>query len=83
MHWLAALKDAVKNYRDMVYNAHSILRDYWSYEEIYWMPLKNVIAEIEYFTPKLREIAQRQANQQLEAKLTGKRNMKQPGGRRT
>ena len=64
----------------MIYNAHSVLRDYWSYDEIANMPLRDVISETEYFTPKLREIARRQQNEQLHAELAGKRNMKKPGG---
>lgn len=64
----------------MIYNAHSVLRDYWSYDEIANMPLRDVISETEYFTPKLREIARRQQSEQLQAELAGKRNMKKPGG---
>lgn len=82
MKWLNAIQKAAKDYKDMVYNAHSILKDYWSYDEIYHMPLRNIIEEINYFMPKLKEIAKRQEAEQLKAELAGKRNMKQPGGRR-
>lgn len=80
--WVNALKKAVKDYRDMVYNAHTVLKDYWSYEDIYNMPLRDVINEVNYFMPKLREIARRQERDRLEAELSGKKNMKQPGGTR-
>lgn len=76
---MAALRKASKDYRDMIYNAHSALRDYWTYDEIANMPLRNVIANIEYFTPKLREIMKRQQAEQLNAELSGKKNMKKPG----
>ena len=46
------------------------------------MPIRDVMAEIEYFTPKLRQIARRQEAERLQAELAGKRNMKQPGGKR-
>ena len=63
----------------MVYNAHSALRDYWTYDEIANMPLRELIAKTEYFTPKLREIMKRQQAEQLNAELSGKKNMKKPG----
>lgn len=65
----------------MVYNSHTVLRDYWTYEEINQMPLRDVIAEVEYFTPKLKEIARQQEADRLKAELAGKRNMKRPGGK--
>jgi hypothetical protein len=79
MKWVQALKKAVKDYRDMVFNAHSVLKDYRSYEEINATPLRDVIEEIAYFTPKLKEIARQQEAERLKAELAGKRNMVKPG----
>lgn len=65
----------------MVFNAHSVLKDYWSYEELSYMPLRDIIDEVNYFTPKLRQIAKQQETARLQAELAGKQNMKQPGGK--
>jgi len=78
---LAAIKQASKSYKDMIYNAHSALRDYWTYDELANMPLRDLITKTEYFTPKLREIMKRQQAEQLNAELSGKKNMKKPGVR--
>lgn len=64
----------------MAYNAHSVLRDYYTYEEIGAMPIHGLLSLVNYFTPKLREIARQQHARQLEAELTGKRNQRKPGG---
>ena len=69
----------MKEERDIVFNAHSVLRDFRSYEDISKTPLRNVIEEIEYFTPKLKEIARQQEADRLKAELAGKRNMVKPG----
>lgn len=66
----------------MVYNAYSMLKDYYSYEQIYHMPLRDLFSNIEYFKPKLKEIARQQEAARLEAELTGKRNNRSPGGRK-
>lgn len=66
----------------MAYNSHTLLRDFWSYDQIFYMPIRDMIAEVEYFTPKLKEIARRQEADRLQMELTGKRNAKQPGGLR-
>ena len=65
----------------MVFNAHSVLKDYWSYEELSYMPIRDIIDEVNYFTPKLRQIAKQQETTRLQAELAGKQNMKQPGGK--
>lgn len=65
----------------MVFNAHSVLKDYWSYEELSYMPIRDIIDEVNYFTPKLRQIAKQQETVRLQAELAGKQNMKQPGGK--
>jgi len=75
-------KDTAKDYRDMVYNAHTILKDYHSYDDIMSTPLRDIIDDIEYFTPKLKEITRRQEADRLRAEFSGKANMVKPGGRR-
>lgn len=63
----------------MVFNAHSVLRDFRSYEDLNNTPLRDIIEEIEYFTPKLNEIARRQEAERLKAELAGKQHMVKPG----
>ena len=76
---MKAVENAALDYKNMVYNAHSALRDYWSYENIFDMPIRNVIAEVEFITPKLNEIARRQEQERLKAELQGKANIVMPG----
>lgn len=45
------------------------------------MPIRNVIAEVEFITPKLNEIAKRQEQERLKAELQGKANIVMPGRR--
>jgi len=73
------IKKSLKRWRDLAYNGHQMLRDYWTYEEIQTMPIRGLLDEIDYFTPKLKEIARRQEEERLKAELEGKRNMKRPG----
>ena len=65
----------------MVYNAHTALKEYWTYEELGNMPLRDLTDELEFFMPKLKEIAERRQAKQLEAELTGQRNGIRPGMR--
>lgn len=70
-----------KEYKDMVYNTHAALKDYWSYEQLGYMPIRDLLDQLEFFTPKLKEIANRQYNERMKAELTGKSNNVQPGMR--
>lgn len=70
------------DYQDMVYNAHTVLRDYYTYEEILWMPLRDVMAKVKFFTPKLKEIARYQEGERLKAEMTGTANQRKPGIKR-
>lgn len=79
--WITSIRNAAKDYKDLVYNSHTVLRDYWSYEEISWMPIRDVLDEVAYFTPKLKEIARQQEADRLKAELAGKQNMVKPGRR--
>lgn len=72
----------MKDYRDLVYNAHSMLKDYYTYEDISMVPIKDLLALIEYFKPKLRDIANRQARDTLMLEMQGKKNQLKPGSNR-
>lgn len=72
----------MKSYQDLVYNAHAMMRDYYTYEEIGYMPIKELFRSVEYFRPKLQEIARRQSEKQLELELQGKRGMITPGSKK-
>lgn len=63
----------------MQYNAHTFLSDYYTFDDIGQMPLKDLVATIEYFKPKLKEIAQRQESERLKLELSGKKNTRRPG----
>lgn len=65
----------------MVYNAHTALRDYWSYEQLGYMPIRDLMDQLDFFLPKLKEISNRQANDRLQAELTGKANQVRPSMR--
>lgn len=58
-----------------------MMRDYWSYDDIMSMPIKGLLDQIEYFTPKLKEIARQQEAARLEAELKGKKQMRTRGHR--
>lgn len=77
--WEKNAKKIAMSYRDMQYNAHTFLNEYYTFEELGQMPLKDLVEVIEYFKPKFREIAQRQEAEKLKMELAGKRNKKRPG----
>lgn len=62
----------------MVYNAHTALKDYYTYEALSYMPLRDLTDNLEFFMPKLKAIAERQQNARLQAELTGKQNQRMP-----
>ena len=78
--WVRDVGNVTKEWRELVYNSHSVLRDYRSYDEILSMPIRNLLDEVNFFSPKIKEIAKRQETEQLKAELEGKRNMVKPGG---
>ena len=59
--------------QEMVYNAHAIMRDYFTYEDILEMPLGKLFDQLDFFGKKTAEIAKRQADEKLKAELTGRR----------
>jgi len=58
-----------------------MLKDYNSWEELTWMPIKDLLDRIQFFQPKFKEIADRQAKERLEAELAQKR-MARPSNNR-
>lgn len=63
----------------MQYNAHTFLNEYYTFDEIGQMPLKDLVATIEYFKPKMKEITQRQEAERMKMELAGKKNSRRPG----
>ena len=66
----------------MIYNAHSMLKDYYTYEDINSIPIKDLLSLIDYFKPKMREIANRQAKESLMLEMQGKKGQLKPGSTR-
>lgn len=62
----------------MVYNAHTALREFYPYESLYYMPIKNLMEEVEFITPKLNEIVRRQQADRMKAEMTGNLRMTDP-----
>ena len=71
--WTRQVQDSLKGYLDLAYNTHSMLKDYYTYEEITWMPLKDLMRQIEIFKPRFREIAQRQQQERMKQEFLQKR----------
>ncbi len=59
-------------YKELQYNAYNILKDMYSMEEISIMPLKDLFENINFYTPKLKEISEQRSAANLEAELSGK-----------
>lgn len=78
---MKTIHEQLTYYKDLVYNAHASLREYYTYEELNNMPIRYLIAEVEYITPKLQEIARRQEQDRLRAEMTGKNPVRMPGQR--
>lgn len=62
----------------MWYNSHALMKEYYTYEDIGRVPIRDLINEINYFTPKAKEIMRRQEQARLESELTGKKKMNMP-----
>ena len=75
--WIETVNKGRKEYDDLVYNAHTMLKDYYSYEEMSWMPLRNIMENIAKFKPRFKEIARRQQQAQLQQQMEGKRKATQ------
>lgn len=67
---------------DLAYNAHAMLKDYWTHEDITCIPIKNLLGLIKYYTPKFREIAKQQEAARIKAELEGKQRQKRNQSRR-
>lgn len=71
-------RDIVDEYRNLIYNAHTMLKDYYTYEDLNAIPIKDLFSLIEYFKPKLQEIYRRQQQSALEMELQGKKGQLRP-----
>ena len=71
--WVKQVQKGLKEYNDLVYNAHGMLKDYYAYEQLLWMPLRNIMDKLAEFKPRFQEIARRQQQAQLQQQLEGKR----------
>lgn len=56
----------------MVYNAHQLMKDYYTYDELMEMPLRYFFDELDFFSTKAKEIADQQAKDRLEKEVAGK-----------
>ena len=50
-----------------------MLKDYYTFDEVEAMPIRELFAIIEDFKPKFKEIARQKENARLQAELEGKR----------
>ena len=50
-----------------------MLKDYFTYDDIREMPIKNLMDWIEFHKPKMAEIAKRQAQERMKAELENKK----------
>ena len=73
---------ALKTWMDLVYNANTMMKEYWTYEDITYMPIKSLLALVKYYTPKLKEIAKQQEAARVKAELENKRKQRQQSSRR-
>nr|DAO98248.1 MAG TPA: hypothetical protein [Bacteriophage sp.] len=62
----------------MIYNAHTLMKDFWSYNDLYWMPLRDCIEQVEEFMPRMKEIARQQEAERLKSEFTGQKNGMRP-----
>lgn len=71
------MQEYYKQYKDLQYNAYNVLKDHYpDYEYIGMIPLKDLIQEVDFFTPKLKQIADMRAQQAMEKELMGKTGKK-------
>lgn len=76
------MRKAAKDYREMAINAHQILSEYFTFDDLYTMPIYQLLDHVNTFLPRMREIARRKQAKQFENELAGKKNHLKPGGRR-
>lgn len=50
-----------------------MLQEAWSYQELYSMPIRDLLNEINYIAPKLKEIARQREANRLTDELSGKK----------
>lgn len=70
------MKKQLNDWRDLAYNTFNASRDYWSFDEITWMPIMGLLDWIDYISPKLKEEMKKREADKLKQELTGKRQQK-------
>ena len=73
---MSKIRKACRDYFDLAYSAYNLLKEYYTYQEIQSMPMRNLFGEIEKFKPKFQEIARQQEMARLNAELDGKKRLK-------
>lgn len=58
-----------------------MLKEYNSFDELSWMPIKDLMDRYKFFQPKFQEIAKRQQQERIEAELMQKRQAKMTNNR--
>lgn len=66
------MQKQLREYKDLVFNIHQMLREYFSYEDLMWMPLRNLFAQVDEFKPRFKRIAAEREKMQVEQELKGK-----------
>ena len=58
-------------------NAFRLLNEYFSFDDLMAMPLRDLIDYIEYFSPKMKRIAEEREERRVKAELENKRRQKE------
>ena len=53
-----------------------MLKEFNTWEELSWFPIKDLMDRINFMQPKFQEIARRQAQERLEAELAQKKSQR-------
>lgn len=76
-NWISKVKRELKEYKDMAYNVYTMLQEYYTYEEIRWMPLRNVKDLVKEFKPRFEEIQRRRKDEELKRQLKADKEAKE------
>ena len=66
------MKKQLREYNDLVFNIHQMLKDYFTYDELMWMPLRNLYSQVDEFKPRFKRIAAEQERMRIDQELKGK-----------
>lgn len=74
--WSAEREKVLKSYLDLVDNAYNMLKTYYTYDDLMWMPIRDLLRKIRYWKPKFDRIARQQEEERLKMQLEGQRQAK-------